>query len=166
MDVHYRDLGVVEHELAESQQGRFHIEPLMFHLAGIPSYLMVAELGINRVLRGDLPHPGYPQTLRKTAPAVWMERARMTLGYARNAYVDGGRLTELAGALAVSAAMAAHAVLAARGEWVTNEKRLLDRAGLRGMDHLISGLQRGPAVPGGIIDQAVQLFDDALAAAA
>lgn len=166
VDVHYRDLGAVEHELAESQQGRFHIEPLMFHLAGIPSYLVVAELGINRVLCGDLPHPGYPQALRQTAPVVWMERARMTLGYARNAYADGGRLTELAGALAVSAAMAAHAVLAARGEWVTNEKRLLDRAGLRGMDHLISGLQRGPAVPGSIIDQAVELFDDALATTA
>jgi hypothetical protein len=95
-----------------------------------------------------------------------MERARRTLGYARNAYADGGRLTELAGALAVSAAMAAHAVLAARGEWVTNEKRILDRAGLRGMDHLINGLQRGPAVPGRIIDQAVELFDDALATTA
>jgi len=32
----------------------------------------------------------------------------------------------------------AHAVLAGRGEWVTNEKRLLDRAGLRGMDEVIT----------------------------
>lgn len=37
-----------------------------------------------------------------------------TVGYARNAYFDGWRLTELASALAVSAAMAAHAVLDAR----------------------------------------------------
>lgn len=42
VDVHYRDLNVVEHEIAEARQGRFHIEPLMFHLAGIPSYLIVA----------------------------------------------------------------------------------------------------------------------------
>lgn len=52
VDVHYRDLTVIEHELAEAREGRFHIEPLMFHLAGIPSYLIVAELAVNHVLRG------------------------------------------------------------------------------------------------------------------
>ena len=164
-DVHYRNLDVVEHELAETQQGRFHIEPLMFHLAGIPSYLIVAELAINRVLRGDMPHPEYPQLLRETAPEVWIDRAHMTLGYARNAYVGSGRLTELAGALAISGAMAAHAVLAARGEWATNEKRLLERAGLRDMDDLIIGLQTEPPVLEGMIDQAIQRFNDALAKA-
>lgn len=64
----------------------------------------------------------------------------MTLGYARNAYVGSGMLTERAGALAICGAMAAHAVLAARGEWVTNEKRPLEGAGLRDMDKLITGL--------------------------
>lgn len=165
VDVHYRNLDVVEHELAEAQQGRFHIEPLLFHLAGIPSYLIVAELAINRVLRGDMPRPDYPQLLRETAPPVWTDRAHMTLGYARNAYVGSGRLTELAGALAISGAMAAHAVLAARGEWVTNEKRLLERAGLRDMDELIIGLQAGPSVLEGTIDQATQRLNDALARA-
>jgi hypothetical protein len=163
VDVHYRNLDVVEHELAEAQQGRFHIEPLMFHLAGIPSYLIVAELAINRVLCGDMPHPEYPQRLRETAPEVWIGRANIALGYARNAYVGRRRLTELAGALAVSGEMAAHAVLAARGEWVTNEKRLLERAGLRDMDDLIIGLQTEPPVLEGIIDQAIQRFNDALA---
>jgi hypothetical protein len=52
VDVHYRDLDVVEHELTEAAAGRFRIEPLLFHLAGIPSYLLVAELAINIVLRG------------------------------------------------------------------------------------------------------------------
>ncbi|MFJ6156066.1 hypothetical protein ACIQF8_09910 [Pseudarthrobacter sp. NPDC092184] len=61
--------------------------------------------------------------------------------------------------------MAAHAVLAARGEWVTNEKRLLERAGLRHMDELIFGLDREPPVLGETIDQAIQLFNDALAEA-
>ena len=37
VDVLYRDLDVVEHELAQARQGRFHWEPLMFHLAGIPA---------------------------------------------------------------------------------------------------------------------------------
>lgn len=165
VDVHYRNLDVVEHELAEAQRGRFHIEPLLFHLAGIPSYLVVAELAINRTLRGDMPHPDYPQLLRETAPPIWMDRAHMTLEYARNAYAGSGRLTELAGALAISGAMTAHAVLAARGEWVTNEKRLLDRAGLRDMDELIMGLQAEPSVLEEMIDDATQRFNDALAQA-
>jgi hypothetical protein len=39
-------------EITASRAGRFRIEPLMFHLAGIPSYLVLAELAVKRVLRG------------------------------------------------------------------------------------------------------------------
>src|SRR5690606_42023795 len=83
VDVHYRDLDVVEHELAEAKEGRFHWEPLMFHLAGIPSYLLVAELALNVTLRGALPRPaGYPAALRRTAPGRWRATATATLAYA------------------------------------------------------------------------------------
>ncbi|MBB5152710.1 nucleotidyltransferase domain-containing protein [Saccharopolyspora phatthalungensis] len=140
VDIHYRDLDVVEHELAEARAGRFEWQPLMFHLVGIPSYLVVAELAINRVLRGELPRPEYPDALRKSAPPVWWERASMTLGYARANHAPQGRLAETAGAIVQAACQAAHAVLAARGEWVTNEKRLLLRAGLRDIDRVIAGL--------------------------
>jgi hypothetical protein len=34
-------------------------------------------------------------------------------------------------------------VLAARGEWVTNEKTLLDRAGLRRIDGVLASLASG-----------------------
>ncbi len=70
VDLHYRDLDAVEHEVAEAEAGRFGVEPLMFHLAGIPTYLVVAELAINRVLRGRLPRPAYPEALRSTAPTA------------------------------------------------------------------------------------------------
>jgi hypothetical protein len=50
------------------------------------------------------------------------------------------------GALATAAAQAAHGVLAARGEWVTNEKRLLERAGLRGIDAVVGALRAEPDV--------------------
>ncbi|MFE9659137.1 nucleotidyltransferase domain-containing protein [Streptomyces sp. NPDC005955] len=144
VDVHYRDLDAVEHELAEAARGRFRWEPLMFHLAGVPSYLVVAELAVNRVLRGTLPRPDHPRALRGTAPPVWRERAALTLGYARAAHAPHGRVTEVAGALATAALQTAHAVLAARGEWVTNEKRLLERAGLRGVDAITTGLRPEP----------------------
>ncbi|WP_327314324.1 nucleotidyltransferase domain-containing protein [Streptomyces sp. NBC_01235] len=138
VDVHYRDLDVVAHEVAEAESGRFRVEPLMFHLAGIPSYLVVAELAINQVLSGELPRPAvYPAELRRTACERWYGTARATLAYAKANHAPAGRRTEVAGALAVAATQTGHAVLAARGEWVTNEKRLLERAGLRGVDAFI-----------------------------
>ncbi|MET7972258.1 nucleotidyltransferase domain-containing protein [Streptomyces mirabilis] len=140
VDVHYRDLDVVERELARAEQGRFHVEPLLFHLAGIPSYLLVAELAVNRVLRGDLPRPAaYPAKLRTSASAHWHGTAHATLAYAKANHAPAGRLTEVVGALATAALQTGHAVLAARGEWVTNEKRLLERAGLRGIDEIVRG---------------------------
>ncbi|MEV4999443.1 nucleotidyltransferase domain-containing protein [Streptomyces niveus] len=158
VDVHYRDLGVVEHELAEAREGRFHLEPLMFHLAGIPSYLVVAELGINRVLRGELPHPDYPAALRRTAPERWLGNARMTLAYTKANHVPYGRLTEVVGNLAIAATQTAHAVLAARGEWVTNEKTLLQRAGLRDVDMITSELSTDPGELAGSVAEAEALF--------
>ncbi|MBC9724655.1 nucleotidyltransferase domain-containing protein [Streptomyces sp. TRM68367] len=145
VDVHYRDLDVVEHELAEAEEGRFHVEPLMFHLAGIPSYLVVAELAINKVLRGTLRQPAaYPAALRKTAPERWHGMAAATLTYAKAGHAPKGAVTQVAGAIAVAAAQTAHAVLAARGEWVTNEKGLVERAGLGEADTIVGNLTASP----------------------
>lgn len=154
VDVHYRDLDDVEHHLAEAREGRFRVERLLFHLAGVPTYIVVAELAGNRVLRGDLPRPEYPDALRRSARERWWNEARATLAYARGDRAGG--LTERAGAIATAAAQAAHAVLAARGEWVTNEKRLLDRAGLRGVDRVI----RHPTAEA--LDEAAALLSDAV----
>ncbi|MEU6036535.1 nucleotidyltransferase domain-containing protein [Actinomadura sp. NPDC047616] len=158
VDVHYRDLDVVEHQLAEAREGRFHIEPLMFHLAGIPSYLVVGELALNRVLRGELPRPEYPAALRAAAPRRWRANAQLTLAYAKANHAPHGRLTEVSGALATAAMQSAHAVLAARGEWVTNEKTLLGRAGLRDVDRIVAGLAPDPASLTRAIEEAETLF--------
>ncbi|MEV0717074.1 nucleotidyltransferase domain-containing protein [Asanoa sp. NPDC050611] len=158
VDVHYRDLAVVEHELAESHEGRFEWAPLLFHLAGIPSYLVVAELAVNQVLRGSLPRPDYPPALRAAAPGVWRRRAELTMGYARGSHAARGHLSEVAGLLATAALQTAHAALAARGEWVTNEKRLLERAGLRGIDTIVAGLRPDPEVLTAAVDEAEALF--------
>ncbi|MEU9592435.1 nucleotidyltransferase domain-containing protein [Streptomyces sp. NPDC048219] len=145
VDVHYRDLDVVERETAEAEAGRFAVEPLMFHLAGIPTYLMVAELAVNEVLRGELPRPAYPEALRVTAPAHWYGAATATLAYAKAGHAPRGALTQVAGAIALAATQTAHAVLAARGQWVTNEKGLVERAGLGGTDVLMAELLPEPA---------------------
>lgn len=140
IDVHFRDLDDVEYRLAEARKGRFDVERLMFHLAGVPTYIVVAELAINQVLYGELPRPDYPQDLSREAAQRWWNEAGLTLAYARSAHAERGHLTETSGAVATAACQTAHAVLAARGEWVTNEKTLLDRAGLRTVDTVLDGL--------------------------
>ncbi|MFC4494467.1 nucleotidyltransferase domain-containing protein [Streptomyces ovatisporus] len=165
VDVHYRDLDEVRHVLAEAEEGRFHVERLLFHLAGVPSYILLAELAVNRVLHGDLPRPGYPAALRRTAPRHWWGDARHTLAHARAAYAARGRLTETAGAAATAACQGAHAVLAARGEWVTNEKTLLARADLREVDALLSGLTPDPQKLTSAVDAVAALLESAAAAA-
>ncbi|MGW1738503.1 nucleotidyltransferase domain-containing protein [Nocardia sp. NPDC001965] len=164
VDVHYRDLTVVEHEHAEAELGRFRWEPLAFHLAGIPSYLVVGELAGAQVLRGTLPRPRFPVAMRAAAPPIWRRQAALTLRYARTAYAPRGRLTETAGALATAAMQTAHAIAAAGGEWVTNEKRLLDRAGLRDIDEIVGGLTDDPATLFRAVDAAQDLFTTADAA--
>ncbi|MFH8366369.1 nucleotidyltransferase domain-containing protein [Streptomyces sp. NPDC018031] len=166
VDVHYRDLDEVEHHLAEARAGRYRVERLLFHLAGVPTYLVVAELAVNRVLRGELPRPAYPEALRRSAAEQWWGDARLTLGYARAAHAGRGGLTDCAGAIATAACQTAHAVLAARGEWVTNEKTLLTRAGLRDVDRILGALRPGPEALAAALDETAGLLERAVGAPA
>lgn len=130
VDVHYRDLDEVEWHLAEAIEGRFRIERLLFHLAGVPTYIVVAELAVNVVLYGGLPSPGsYPDRLRQAAHERWLADARHTLGYAR-------------------------------GEWITNEKALLDRAGFRRADEVLGGLTADPLSLVAAVDAASDLIGE------
>ena len=165
VDVHYRDLDDVEYHLAEARAGRFQVERLLFHLAGVPTYIVVAELGLHCVLHGRLPRPGFPGELRRLAPARWWGNARATLDYARAAHAARGHLADTAGAIATAACQGAHGVLAARGEWVTNEKALLDRAGLRGADGILADLSPEPDGLTQAVDAAGALLRAALDAA-
>jgi predicted nucleotidyltransferase len=165
-DVHYRDLDVIDREIAGSREGRFTIEPLAFHLAGYPSYLVLAELAVKRVLYGSLPTPDYPVALRRRAAEIWWGRADITFGYARSFHAPQGRVTQCAGLVAQAASQSAHAVLAARGEWVTNEKTLLTRAGLRQIDDFIAAVQPAPAALLELVGSAQATCQDAVQKAA
>jgi predicted nucleotidyltransferase len=166
VDVHYRDLERVERELADASAGRFQIEPLAFHLAGIPTYLLVAELAGNRVLIGELPRPdGYPSALRRSAPPVWWDRARGGLEYAARAHAPAGRLTPCVGLLAQAVLQTAHAVAAAQGVWVTNEKTLWDRVGINGADALLAGARPEPAPLGELADRVLAMCEATVLAA-
>ncbi len=164
-DVHYRDLDMIDRELAAAEQGRFRIEPLMFHLAGIPSYLVLAELAAKRVLRGQLPNPDYPAALRAKAPAVWWDRADRTFAYAHDNHAPHGRLAQCAGLVAQATSQAAHAVLAARAQWVTNDKTLLTKAGLRQADDFVAAATPDPNDLRDLVTRSRALCQDTLNAA-
>jgi predicted nucleotidyltransferase len=166
VDVHYRDLDDVEYRIAEAQAGRFDVQRLMFYLAGVPTYIVVAELALNRVLAGELPRPGFPDALRAAAADRWWRDAQATLGYGRAAYAGRGLLTETAGAIATAACQAAHAVLAASGQWVINEKTLLDRAGLRAVDRVAASLAPPASRLLDAVDEAAGLLRATVAQAA
>lgn len=128
VDLHYRDLDDVLHWTAEAQKGRFEKQFLMFYLAGIPTYVLAAELAINRVLHGELPRPEYPAALRESASRRWHNDALLSLSYQPkdDPAVAVGNVTR-------ALVEEAHSRVAAQGIWVTNEKRLVARAGL---DHV------------------------------
>ncbi len=133
VDLHYRDLDEVEHHLAQAQQGRFRVERLPFYLAGIPTYVVVGELAIARVLVGELPRPGFPAALRERAARFWAETARLSLDYTEREYAVRGDALGCAGGLARAVVEAAHGRLAARGVWALNEKHIVARADLDGL---------------------------------
>jgi hypothetical protein len=133
VDLHYRDLDEIEQHLAAAEQGRFKVERLPFYLAGIPTYVVVGELAIARVLVGALPRPGFPAALRERAARFWTEAARLSLGYAEEVYAARGDALGCGGGLARAVVEAAHGRLAARGMWALNEKRIVVRAGLDGL---------------------------------
>lgn len=162
-DVHYRDLDVVDRVMAAAADGRFETEPLWFHLAGLPSYLVLAELATKRVLVGEPPDvTTYPPKLREHAPDVWWAQAEAEFDYARRYHGAAGRLTQCVGLMARAATCAAHAVLAARGVWVTNEKQLFVRAELVEIDRMLATATPDPAVLTKLVDDVRSTCERAL----
>jgi predicted nucleotidyltransferase len=130
VDVHYRDLENVEYWTNEARQGRFRKEYLLFHAAGIPTYIVMAELALNQVLHGSLTVPEYPDVLSRQAGAHWHDDALASLSYGTTA-LHYRRDVAVALANAVRAVLeGAHSRMAAQRRWVLNEKGLAETAEL------------------------------------
>lgn len=141
VDVHYRDPDSIDAELAAARAGRVRTEALMFHLAGIPGYIVLAELALCRVLRGDLPRPEYPDALADAASELWTTNAGELFFYARGGHAARGRAAQCVAMTVQAATYAAHGILATRRVWLTNEKGMLEAAGLEGLDGLVLGIR-------------------------
>jgi hypothetical protein len=130
VDVHYRDLHEVEFWCAEADEGRFDKQLLLFYTAGIPTYVVMAELALNVTLRGVLPRPAYPEALALEAHRRWAADARASVRYAHAAVARRNDLTVGLANGARALIEAAHGRLAANREWVLNEKQIVERSGL------------------------------------
>jgi hypothetical protein len=158
VDLIYRDLEEVLYWTAAAEAGRFEIDREIGYVAGIATYVLAGELALGRVLAGDLPRPAFSPALRQTAPTAW---SRLAAGALHFAQVHAGRQDQVAclANLGQAVLAAAQARLAAAGEWVLNEKRLTERAGLGGVqDRLgqphqdLSALVRGVRASLGVTD--------------
>jgi hypothetical protein len=147
IDVILRDLDVVEHWTRRAQQGEFEVDALLGYLAGVPTYLLGAELASCRLLRGDIPAAPFPMALATAAPPRWRFCRSFSLDYART-HATRGNLVGATGQAAKAVIEEAHAVLCERGQWVCNEKRLIEAAGLAGLHALF---EHPPSEPAGLV---------------
>jgi hypothetical protein len=129
VDVILRDLDIVEHWTRRAENGEFERDALLGYLAGIPTYSLSAELALCQLLRGYIPAAPFPPKLVSAAPPVWRFCRSLSLDYARM-HARRGNLTGATGEAAAAVMEEAHAVVCERGQWVCNEKRLVETAGL------------------------------------
>jgi hypothetical protein len=138
VDVILRDLDVVEHWTAEAQRGAYELDAVLGYLAGLPTYLLTAELASGRLLAGALPTvTRMPEALIRGAPPRWRFARDFSLEYARMHAVRGNTVGAI-GQAAKAVMEEAHARLCERGQWVMNEKRLVTAAGLTTADSLFA----------------------------
>jgi hypothetical protein len=147
VDVGLRDLDVVEHWTRRAGQGEFEVDHMLGFVAGLPTYLLAAELASCRVLSGNLPAAPFPAKLADAAPPCWRLFRSFSLDYAR-AHARRGNFVGAAGQAARAVLEEANAVLCERRLWMCNEKRLIDAAGLTGVQPLFAEI---PSEPAGLV---------------
>lgn len=141
VDLIYRDLDEVLRWTAAAEEGQFEIQREVGYVAGIATYVLAGELALGKVLTGELPHPRFPPQLRQTAPVAW---SRLAAGALHHAGVHAERHDTAAcmANLCQAVLAAAQGRLAAAGEWILNEKRLVQRAGLGSAQDLLGQRDR------------------------
>lgn len=137
VDVLLRDLNLVEHWTMRAQQGEFERDALLGYIAGIPTYTLCAELASCLPLRGSLEAVTFPPKLAAAAPAIWRFCSSFSLDYARM-HARRGNIAGVAAQAAEAVMEEAHAIMCEREQWVCNEKRLIEAAGLDSVNTLFA----------------------------
>ena len=129
VDLIYRDLDDVERWVEETDLGRWELYRVPGYLCGMASYVLAGELALARVLVGVLPSVGFPAALRSSAPPRWRWESGFAIEQA-DGHARRNEPTGCMGQLCVAILAESHARLCEQGDWVLNEKRLAERAGL------------------------------------
>ena len=137
VDVILRDLDVVEYWTRRAQEGEFERDALLGYLAGIPTYTLSAELASCLPLRGHVEAVPFPPKLAAAAPPVWRFCRSFSLDYARM-HAKRANVAGVAGQAAAAVMEEAHAISCERGQWVCNEKRLIEATGLSSLNALFT----------------------------
>ena len=144
VNIHCRDLDVVEHWTSEAREGRFQVKESPGHLAGTPTYTLAAEIASSQVLAGSLDlNVDYPDRLAEAGAVRWRYHAGTSLEQA-GARAARGDLPGVAHHLARAYAEAAHARLCEAREWAHNEKENLERAELTHLNEILTALKTDP----------------------
>jgi hypothetical protein len=144
VDVVLRDLDVVEHWSKRAVLGEFEVDALLAYLAGVPTYMLLAERAVGRFVTGDLPSvTTYPERLAETAPPRWRFCSAFSLEQARTR-ASRGDIVGAVGQAAKAVIEAAHAGLAEQRRWVFNEKRIVESAGLGAASPLFAQVPSDP----------------------
>lgn len=137
VDVILRDLNTVEYWGERAENGEFERDALLGYLAGVPTYLLSAELASCRPLRGSLPAAAFPQKLSIAAPTIWRFCRSFSLDYAR-AHARRGNVAGATGQAVAAVMEESHAILCEQGQWICNEKRLIESAQLTHLNDLFT----------------------------
>jgi hypothetical protein len=129
VDLVYRDLGFVEHWVAEATEGRYEVDEVEGWLAGMATYVLAGELAIADTLAGELPRPEFPAPLRETAARRWLRTATRLLQVAER-LATRGDVVGCTGLLAKAAVASAQSRLAERGKWALSETGIVRHTGL------------------------------------
>jgi predicted nucleotidyltransferase len=154
VDVLLRDLDVVEEWSRRADEGVYEVDNVLGYLAGLPTYSLVAERSVARLLRGDLPGaPGrFSERLATSASERWRFHARFSLDYAAMHARQGDVLATL-GQVSKGVIELAHARLCEQRIWAVNEKRIVSRAGLSELGERYDLVPREPARLEGWVDE-------------
>ena len=137
VDVILRDLDVVEHWTRRAEEGEFEVDALLGYLAGIPTYILAGEVSSCRSLYGHISPIPFPPKLAAAAPPWWRFCRSFSFDYARM-HAKRRDLVRATGEAAKAIMQEANAFVCERGQWVCNEKRLLETAGLAGLRALFA----------------------------
>jgi len=140
-----RDVDVVMHWLGEAREGRYEVDALLGYVAGAPTYSLVAELALNRVVVGTLPAVGeYPRALAEAGDRRWRAHADFSLTHARMR-AERSDVTGTVAQAAKAVLETAHAFARRRRQWVLNEKKLVEQVGLDGLHEWFTRVPRSAA---------------------